>query len=199
EVDEALKGVKEVEADEFVKYISSRFKVDVSEATLRDASRFHLALKNLVREHGLNALSVECWTNLVPSYRVNPCLGHFENMIYGCEGDLPLVLASLILRYLTDITPFLSDPYGMDYEENVLTLCHCSAPLELSSSLEDVVVMGRTPVGAPELKGLTAFCNISLKRGTATIFRIQGSSLDRAHLALGEILSSKRFEGNMCV
>lgn len=199
EVDESLKEVKDEEVDEFAENISKSFKVAVNRRTLMNASRFHLALKRLMKKYRLDAFSVECWTNLVPSYRVNPCFGHFENIIYGCEGDLPLVLTSLILRYLTGITPFLSDPYGMNYHENVLTLCHCSAPLELSPSLEDVIVMGRTPVGAPELKDVTAFCNIPLKKGPATIFRIQGSSLDKAHLALGEVVASKRIDGNMCV
>ncbi len=77
---------------------------EVKENTLQTIMEEYLALKKLVIENNLDALTVKCQYELSREYGVAPCIPLSliaEDIPTSCEGDVPLIISQLILYYLT--------------------------------------------------------------------------------------------------
>lgn len=105
----------------------------VSMATLEDSARMYLAMKELLKKHNANAITINC---LVGFYggRISayPCLGFFElnneGLIGACECDVRSASTMIMLNALTQGRPgYISDPV-LDTAKRQIIYAHCVAP-----------------------------------------------------------------------
>jgi len=158
-------------------------------AALEAGLLLHQALKQVAREHGLEAFATECWTGFPRELGLNPCLGFVEEAYtLACEGDVMLCAGLLIARGLTGASAWAGDVYDLDLD-GVLTLVHCGAPASLASSPRDVV-LGQSQL-AVQRGFQTLTCRPRLQPGPVTLLRLYGRECNKMHLAVGEITSSQ--------
>lgn len=183
-LERTLKLVKESDIAAKLSEYKKRYSVKVSDATLSNALRFQLAIRRIVERYKLDGVAMECWTKLFPKYGVNPCLGHLDDLVVGCEGDVVSLSGSLILQNTNGVNPYLADILSVNQESNTIELSHCSAPISLAEDASQVSIGERTD---PRGVGHTAFANFALKQGPATLVRFYGKNLDKIHMTYGEL------------
>jgi L-fucose isomerase-like protein len=162
-----------------------------STAEIRDVAKVYLALKRVVADRKLDALTVRCF-DLVSDQKTTGCFALAQltddGVIAGCEGDLVSTIGLLWSRQLLGETPWMANPAQLDPEANTLWLAHCTVPrsivqrYELRSHFESGLGVG--------LQG-------ELANGPVTLLRIGGKALDQVWLAEGKIISSGSAD-NLC-
>jgi L-fucose isomerase-like protein len=160
-------------------------------ADLGDVARLYLALKKVVADHRLDALTVRCF-DFVQHQRTTGCFALAqltdEGVIAGCEGDLVSTVGLLWAHKLLGVTGWMANPAQLDPANNSLWLAHCTVPrsivesYRLRSHFESGVGVG--------IQG-------TLPDGPVTVLRIGGRKMDRLWLAEGEILRTGNAE-NLC-
>jgi L-fucose isomerase-like protein len=193
EVEESLEIVSD---DDIESHVSS-FMADADEvreptaSDVQDVARIYLALKKVVADHELDALTVRCF-DFVLQHRTTGCFGLAqltdEGIIAGCEGDLVSTIGLLWARELLGITPWMANPAQLDPAANTLWLAHCTVPRTLVQSYR---------LRSHFESGLGVGIQGTLATGAVTLLRIGGSQLDRLWLAEGEILRTGDAE-NLC-
>ncbi len=167
---------------------------EVKDSDIATVMKIYLALKRLVAENKLDALTVKCQYELSREYGVDPCISLSmlsDEMPCSCEGDIPLILSQLILHYLSDgrVTSY-GDVH--DVLDNGIILAACGfAPLSLAD-------------GKPKVSRHTALyeglLNMSpYKEGKVTLVRI-ASDKDgyKMHIATGKASAPPPFHEKGC-
>lgn len=109
--------------------------VEPSEEDLRNAARTYVTAKELLREEGANALSMDCLgmvgSRLVPT---PPCMAwsllQDAGITAGCEADLFAAVSMMFSSYLFDQPGFINDPVP-ETRKNVLIASHCTCGTHL--------------------------------------------------------------------
>ena len=104
-----IKRVEEADAKAVAALVAkARKEWDLTDAVddkaLTTVMKMYLALRTLVQENALDAVTVKCQYELSRIYGVAPCiplsmLG--DDLPCSCEGDMPLILSQIMLHYLT--------------------------------------------------------------------------------------------------
>lgn len=151
---------------------------------VQNVARIYLALKKVVTENDLDALTVRCF-DFVQHQKTTGCFALAqltdEGTIAGCEGDLVSTIGLLWARELLDVTPWMANPAQLDADRNSLWLAHCTVPRTLVESYR---------LRSHFESGLGVGIQGSLPTGPVTLLRIGGKGLDKLWLAEGEILRS---------
>jgi len=107
-------------------------RIEVSQEDLRDAIRFYLALKKIVKQKDLCGIAIRCF-ELVKDLKVSACLAvailNSEGKVAACEGDLESLATLLVAQKLTGQTGFMANMTG--YKCGVATFAHCTINLAL--------------------------------------------------------------------
>ncbi|MDG7002160.1 MAG: hypothetical protein JRN15_23925 [Nitrososphaerota archaeon] len=193
-VERELKAVSNEEVSDAVTEYKQKYTVSVSDSTLSKALRFQFAVRKIVQRDRLDAIALECWTNLFPKYGVNPCLGHLDDLTVGCEGDIVSMSGCLIMREINGVNPYLADILSVDSKTGSITLSHCAAPISLAKDPAGVKIVERTD---PKSKGKTAFTHFDFKEGCVTLARFYGQKLDKLHIVAGTLNSTGDFWGGI--
>ena len=165
--------------------------VEPSATELSDVARVHAALRSLVTDFELDALTVRCF-DLVLNLETTGCFGLAEltdeGFIAGCEGDLVSTVGLLWVHALLGETPWMANPAQLDEAADTLWLAHCTVP--------------RTMVESYRLRshfesGLGVGIQGELPLGPVTLLRIGGTRMERIWLAEGEIERTGDAE-NLC-
>ena len=160
-------------------------------ADLGEVARLYVALKTLVADHELDALTVRCF-DFVQHQKTTGCFGLAqltdEGIIAGCEGDLISTVGLLWAHKLLGLTPWMANPAQLDPARNALWLAHCTVPRTLVESYR---------LRSHFESGLGVGIQGALPTGPVTLLRIGGEKMNRLWLAEGEILRSGNAE-NLC-
>lgn len=158
---------------------------------LRIASRVSVALRAMVAEHGLDAVTVRCFDILLAD-KTSGCFAlsalFDEGIIAGCESDLVSTVGLLWTYLLLGETPWMANPSQVDEAANTLVLAHCTIArglvvnVRLRSHFESGIGVG--------FQG-------DLALGPVTLVRIGGKAMDRLWVAEGEITANGTNE-NLC-
>ena len=95
------------------------------------AARVYLALEEISRENGYEALAISCWPKFQDEYEFAPCstIGRLNQngIVAACEGDILGALSMLILNYLNDnkYPATIMDLPKFDMKDDSLLLWHC--------------------------------------------------------------------------
>jgi L-fucose isomerase-like protein len=196
DINELLDGIKAISKNE----IENKYKELVAHASaikepsdreIMDAVKVYMALKKIVAQHSLAALSVRCF-DLVTGLKTTGCYAlsklNDDGVIAGCEGDLVSTLGMIWIKYLTNQTVWMANPARLDEQNNSIWLAHCTVPAlmiekyELRSHFESGLGVG--------IKGEFA-------KEKVTLLRLGGKNLDKAWIAEGEIIECGNDE-NLC-
>lgn len=137
-------------------------------------------LLELIREHHLDALTLECF-DLVNDHHVTACLSlallNSKGLPAGCEGDLVSLAGMMLVKAVTDEIPWMANVAAMN-DDSVL-FAHCTAPLNL---LDDFTI--NTHFETDKSAAIAG----QIKHSEVTIFRMD-QKLKKAFIAPGHILS----------
>ncbi|MBN1261588.1 MAG: hypothetical protein JXB35_13000 [Anaerolineae bacterium] len=162
-----------------------------SNAELVEVVRVYKALRKVVDDRALDALTLRCF-DLVLNLKTTGCFGLAqltdEGIIAGCEGDLVSTVGLLWAYKLLDKIPWMANPAQFDETENAFWLAHCTVPrrivesYRLRSHFESSLGVG--------IQGI-------LPSGPVTLLRIGGKEMRALWLAEGELLEAGEAE-NLC-
>jgi L-fucose isomerase-like protein len=174
--------------------LQQRYQIDVGTEALGRALACHLALRRLAEGESLDAFALACFGQLIDQLGVNPCLGFlFEDYEIGCEGDVPLCIGLLMVRYLTGKWAHAVDPYELR-PDGLLEVRHCTVRAALHCG-DDHLVLGEQAL--PESVGQSPPVVMSrpfLAPGPVTLFRLEGIELDLMHVATGDVVACDNTE-----
>jgi hypothetical protein len=104
----------------------------VSRATLETSAAMYLAEKAVMKQHGANAITINCLGGFYGGHiHAYPCLGFHqllnEGLVGGCEGDVRSAATMVIGSILTHGRPgYISDPV-IDTSKRQIIYAHCVA------------------------------------------------------------------------
>jgi hypothetical protein len=106
--------------------------VEPSQDEIGKSGRMYVAMRNLLKDRGAQAIAVDCLTlfygGKMPAY---PCLGFFQlnndGSVGACEGDLQSTITMLAVTYATGRPGYISDPV-IDTAKGQIVYAHCVAP-----------------------------------------------------------------------
>ncbi len=176
--------------DDFIRGAS--FRREASDEDLGKSEVILEALKTLVDDERLDALSLRCFDLLsldgsTGCYALSRLAA--EGIDAGCEGDVPSVLALRWVRLLSGNAGWMANPSVIRKGEGgwgSMLLAHCTVPLSLvpAYGIRSHFESGR---GA-------ALCG-TLPKGPVTLLRIGGPKLDQVWAAEGRLKESPAEEG----
>ena len=157
---------------------------------LRGAEQIYNAIKQIVDESALKALTIRCF-DLLTAVRNTGCYAlaqlNTEGIPSSCEGDVPALLSMMVSRALTGRTGFQANPASIDVETGEILFAHCTIPFDLVDEFcYDTHFESGIGVG---IHG-------HYPEGPVTVFKISGS-LDRVFIAEGELFRNQ-YEANLC-
>lgn len=164
---------------------------EASPEDMLKAMKIYKALKRIVEEEKLAALTLSCF-KLIESTGTSGCLAlsllNDEGIIAGCEGDLQSIFTMLITKTLTGQATFMANPSMINARTNEIILAHCTIGLKqteqfiLRSHFETDMSIG--------IQGL-------LPLGDVTIVKCGGECLDEYYLTTGRLTENTNYI-NMC-
>ncbi len=116
------------------------------------------ALAALVKNHELNAVTLECF-DLLEKTDISGCyatsyLNTLEGIVAGCEGDLPSTFTMMVSKYLTHQPTFMANVVDINVDNNSVVFAHCTVPTTILESYKimthyetdkSVAIRGRFP------------------------------------------------------
>lgn len=153
------------------KKLSSELKTkELPEGYLLNHSRVYLAIKQIIKEQGFNALTLKCWPEM-GNLKSTPCavISRFadKGYIIGCESDMDMTITMLIQKYLTDKIVFMADLINIDEDENSALFWHCGQASRCLKDPDSDIYMSDHP-----LAGQGVALETTLKSGIVTIAQI---------------------------
>lgn len=164
------------------------------EATPEDlvkAMRLYRAVKRIVTEERLNAITLSCF-RLIEQTGTTGCLAlallNDEGIVAGCEGDLQSVFSMLAVKALTEKGSFMANPSMINTRSNEIILTHCSIGI---TQTEKFIIRNHfeTESGI-SIQGI-------LPTGDVTIVKCGSESLDEYYLTTGTLIENTNYI-NMC-
>ena len=135
EVNEAWKAAdreaSQAVADRWQK--SAKVVEGVSRETLETSAAMYLGMKEVLRKHGANAITINCLGGFYGGHiHAYPCLGFHElcneGLVGACECDVQSTVTQLVMAAMTGgRTGFISDPV-IDTGRRQIVYAHCVAP-----------------------------------------------------------------------
>lgn len=123
------------------------------EEKMKAPARFHSFLWDVIAEHKLDAITVECFP-MVNNQNVTACLSlallNSNNFVAGCEGDMVSAVGMMILQSVTGRTPWMANLTS--FSEHGVCFSHCTIPLNMIAEF-DVVTHFETDKGTA-IKGV---------------------------------------------
>lgn len=106
--------------------------IDVSRETLETSAAMYLGMKSVLKEHGANAITINCLGGFYGGHiHAYPCLGFHElnneGLIGACECDVRSTATMVTMTALTQGRPgYISDPV-IDTSKRRIIYAHCVA------------------------------------------------------------------------
>ena len=188
-MDELLEAFKE-ERSKMVNCVPDAGAAPEVRASLPDATRIYLALKKMVEENEISALTLRCF-DLLGTVHNTGCYAlaklNAEGIPSSCEGDVPALLSMMVAQALTGCTGFQANPARIDAETGEMLFAHCTIPFDLVDEFN---------YDTHFESGIGVGIHGHYPEGPVTVFKLSGS-LDRAFIAEGELFRNQ-YEANLC-
>jgi L-fucose isomerase-like protein len=195
-IDEMTGRYREIGSSEIEQY-TAKFKNDAvaiiepDNKDLINAVKIYLALKSIVRDYQLDALSLRCF-DLVKNLNTTGCFAlaqlNSEGVCASCEGDIVSLLGMIWIKQLIGQIPWMANPAKIDIEQNEILLAHCTIAFNF---IENYTIRSHFESGiGVGIKG-------TIPHVPVTLMRIGGKELNRLWSAEGLIEENTASE-NLC-
>lgn len=164
----------------------------VSDLDLSRMARLEVVLSDLVEEHGLDGLAIQCWTSFQDDYGVSPCFVMARLTDRGvpcaCEVDIHGTLSMHLLSLVAGSPAGLADWNNRHYRQpDVFSAWHCGVfPPSMSAGrkalgMHDILA---TSTGTDEGKYGTV--ELSIDEGPVTMARVTEHPLEEWPVLIAE-------------
>lgn len=154
-----------------------------------NAGKVKEALVATIRDHNLDAITVECFS-LVQNESVTACLALSDlndaGKPAGCEGDLTSIAGMMFVQAVTGQIPWMANLVKLG--DDFVRFAHCTAPTNLLDSF-NIDTHYETGKG-------TAISGI-FSGEEVTIFRL-GNDISKGFLSTGKIITKQQSPVNAC-
>lgn len=164
------------------------------EATPEDlikAMRFYKAIKQVVEEEKLNALTLSCF-KVTEDIGTTGCLAlsllNDEGITAGCEGDTQSIFTQVAIKALTGKPSFMANPSMINVHTNEIVLGHCTIG---TAQTEQFIIRNHY-----ETESGIAIQGI-LPTGDVTLVKCGGECLDEYYLSTGRLTENTNYI-NLC-
>jgi len=189
--------IKSTKVEELKKKVQKEWDIGraVTDQDLEITLKMYLALKDLVEEFEWAALTIKCQYELSKYYKHTPCVPISmlaDELPCSCEGDIPLIVTQLMMRYLSDQTVSYGDVHTIEGDKVLLGACGY-APLSLGEGRPRV---DKTTVLYEGLANCTVY-----REGKVTLARLSYTK-DRGykmHIATGQAHKPEPFREVGCL
>ena len=194
-IDELVKLVEktdDMDTQELYESIKQTAKnIKVYNTDLIYSIKVYLAMKKLIEQHDLDAITIRCFDLLQFNYTA--CLGmslcNDEGITSGCEGDLQATFSMMIATLLTGHPCWMANPSRIDMVKNTITLAHCTVPLKM---------LTQSPTLTSHMESdLSTAIQAPLEKRTVTLLRI-GGNFDQMIIATGKIIRTGMEDETLC-
>ena len=178
-------------SDEQAQEISEEFiakaegMVENTKEDVYQAAKVYLALKEVIAESELTAVTVRCF-DLLTELETTGCLALAwltnEGVIAGCEGDVPATFTMMLSHYLTGEYPFMANLYQLDRDKNELLFAHCTVP---TAGLQEYTLRSHFE------SGIGAAIQGKFEPSPVTIVKVGGSDLTDYVIKTGRIKENR--------
>ncbi len=169
-------------------------KVSVSDEDGLEASKGFLSMMRMAGERKLDALSINCWTQLKSKICLPVARFNDLGIGAGCEGDLHSTILMRLLYVLTGRSAINGDFMRLYKDKNQIMFSHCGAgPFSMARSRKDITLHESIETR----DGIGVFFAAD-NPGTVTAVNLMGSRAGYRLSALsGEVVKAdKSYEGN---
>lgn len=161
------------------------------EETLPGSAAVYLALKKLVEQHRLDAITVKCFDLLQLCHNTG-CYGlarlNEEGIPAACEADILSCLGMFFIYELTSQPSFMANPSVIDLESGRTLFAHCTIPRTMTSAYR---------IRSHFESGIGTALEGDVRPGPVTIVRIGSRCLDEVFVAGGTVIECDLRE-DMC-
>jgi L-fucose isomerase-like protein len=164
---------------------NSASSLDIPTLEVSQAGKVVEALSKLVDLYKLDAVTVECFA-LFEQTGITGCLAlsllnNREDIVAGCEGDVPATITMLVTKLLTGQPAFMANITDVDEKDNSIIMAHCTIPTSMVDDYE-ITTHFETDSSAA-IKG-------TLQPQKVTILKIWGESLSEYWISSGELIEA---------
>jgi len=177
ELYEAAKNLPDEEVNSFVNELKKRYKIEVSERSLRVVARASLGLAKIFDKYSLNAIAIQDLDDEMHKLlKTRPSLyvsSIFEKgRVVGMEGDIHTTIAMLILRKLTEQPVLFAETYTFDTVKNTILMGHIGmVDINIAKDPSSITVIPDCEYrGFDEVEG--AYMYFVGKEGTITLLSL---------------------------
>jgi L-fucose isomerase-like protein len=122
------------------RFIKQAVKTNVPPEELMRAGTVAQALTRFIRNHKLDAVTVECFT-LLQQTGITGCyalsrVNDLESVVAGCEGDVPTTFTLMLAKLLTGRPAFMANVTDVDLDSNSVVFAHCTVATAVVDTYE---------------------------------------------------------------
>lgn len=170
-------------------FLNNAEQVEVSRQSVNQSIRVLNGLENILSLEKIDALTIQCFS-LFEGTGVTACnalsvLNEREDLVAGCEGDIPSTFTMFIVKLLTGNPSFMANVIAVDEEENTTTFAHCTLPRSMVES-HDLVTHFETD-SSVAIRG-------RFKPQEVTIVKVGGFDLTDYWVSKGTIIDNQENE-----
>ncbi|MBI4377608.1 MAG: hypothetical protein HY578_00775, partial [Nitrospinae bacterium] len=187
------------ERNRVITTIKKKAEIDrsVTKRMLQKSAGLYLGIKELIEEQELNGINVKCQFELSQEYGCISCipsslLAEENEVVSGCEGDIPLTVTMAIFKYLTGEPANFGDVLEIEGNEVVISSCGYAVFSQAHPGDRKII----RDIGYPGFTG--AICSFTAKEGEITYARlVERQGKYYLYMGTGEGLRSERRQQRM--
>ncbi|MBD3407609.1 MAG: hypothetical protein GF411_15945 [Candidatus Lokiarchaeota archaeon] len=164
-------------------------QVEVSEEAVSEAIQVQKLIENVISLSKINAITIQCFS-LFEDTGITAChalsiLNEEEELVAGCEGDIPSTFTMMVVKMLTGQPSFMANVISVNEEHNTAIFAHCTIPRSMTET-HDLVTHFETDASVA-IRG-------KLQPQDVTIVKIGGLGLSNYWISKGTILENLQNE-----
>jgi len=166
--------------------------VEPDRATLIGAVKIYLAIKSIVAEYQLAALTIRCF-DLLSSPKNTGCFAlallNSAGITASCEGDIPALLTMMLIKGLSGQPTFMANPASINPVTGEMIAAHCTIP---------ITMIQKYTIRSHFESGIGAAVQGDFPPGPVTIARVGGKDLTSLFVAEGQAATVTNPEETLC-
>ena len=182
---EFMKEIDPESNQQIIDTVKSATTLEIPTIEVTKAGTVVEALSKLVRLYKLDAVTVECFA-LFEQTSITGCLAlsllnNREDIVAGCEGDIPATFTMFIAKLLTGQPAFMANITDVNTDDNSVIMAHCTIP---TSMVEDFEITTHFETES------SAAIRGNLQPQKVTVLKVWGQSLSNCWISQGELIET---------